>query len=134
MNGAFEGNFGVKSDDFRFSPQNLSSKSILRQNFAIKLFIEWQSHLNRIIFAINKFYPQKCNLKVCVSFCTDCIKVAATIIGSNQKFDTFEFIFSTNLNIWVLFRFTLVFEATALLQLLHHSMFSLSLFVRILCH
>ena len=63
MNGVFEGNFGVKSDDFRFSPENQSSKSISRQNFAIKFFIEWQSHLNKIIFAINNFYPPKMSFK-----------------------------------------------------------------------
>ena len=44
VNDAFEGNFGVTSDDFRFSYENQILKSILRQNFAIQFFIEWQSH------------------------------------------------------------------------------------------
>ena len=44
VKGALKGNFGVKSKEFRFSPKNQSSKSILRQTFATKFFIEWQSH------------------------------------------------------------------------------------------
>ena len=70
MNGGFEGKFGVKSDDFRFSPQNRSSKSILRQNFAIKFFIECKATEIESFLQSTDFTPQKCHLKVCVSFCT----------------------------------------------------------------